>query len=76
MAKTKSITFPCASASISPNTGHVVDVDVSEPNVDFILSEIDKYDLIEYVQSNHNPDDIFEQKQLEEWALENGFVKE
>lgn len=31
---------------------------------------------IDWIGSNLEPDDIFAEKKLEEWALRNGFVKE
>ena len=33
-------------------------------------------DAIEWITGQFNPEDIFDEKQLEEWALDNGFVKE
>lgn len=40
------------------------------------LEEISRDELIDYVSSNYNPDDIFSRRELENWATGNGFVKE
>jgi len=33
-------------------------------------------EIIEYIQRNLNPDDVFSGKDLESWAESNGFIKE
>ena len=37
---------------------------------------IDFGDVLEYVQKNFEPDDIFDDDELDAWALANGYTKE
>ena len=42
-----------------------------------IFDYLDPVDIVvEWVQKHLNPDDVFDENQLAEWAEENGFVKE
>lgn len=45
---------------------------------DFITNVLnfDLDDVIEWVQKNSNPEDVFDKEDLEQWALDNGFVEE
>jgi hypothetical protein len=31
---------------------------------------------VEYIRDNLNPDEVYDKEDLEEWAIDNGFVKE
>ncbi len=33
-------------------------------------------EAIDYIKGNLNPQDVFDERDLREWALENGFVEE
>ena len=38
--------------------------------------EVDDDEIIDYVGRNMRPEDVFDDDQLREWALYNGFVEE
>ena len=38
--------------------------------------EINDADIIDYVKINYSPSEVFSEDMLNEWALNNGFVKE
>lgn len=42
---------------------------------DFEISVSDDV-LIEYIVSKHYPEDVFPENELEQWAKDNGYVKE
>ena len=50
------------------------DADVEKFVADEFLS-IDCGTLLQYIQDNFNPDEIFDKGELDEWAEENGYVK-
>lgn len=40
------------------------------------LEDVDLDDLVEFIQDKCRPDEVFGQIELEEWAENNGYVKE
>ena len=52
----------------------------SEDNAatDFLvrLLSIDFGDVLEYVQQNYQPEEVFSETELDDWATENGYIKE
>lgn len=38
--------------------------------------KIDDDEIIAYIQKNKRPDEVFEERELRDWALDNGFVEE
>ena len=47
-------------------------------NKQFLSSVINENlldEAINWIKSNMNPDDVFDEDQLEEWAKDNGFVE-
>jgi hypothetical protein len=40
------------------------------------IIEIEGDDLINFCQSNYEPEEVFDVKELEYWAESNGYVKE
>jgi len=42
--------------------------------LDLISLSINAQDLLEYVQDNFSPEDVFSDKELSDWALDAGFV--
>jgi hypothetical protein len=76
MAKTKSIEVTCSEAIISPNTYNLVSVNLSHPDVDSLLENMEKDDLTAYVRDALEPEDIFSETILEKWAEANGYVKQ
>ena len=45
-------------------------------NIMVDILEIDIFDIRKEIQLKFYPEDIFDTDELEEWAIENGFVKE
>ena len=43
--------------------------------IDIVLDDYRKT-IFEYVEENFSPEEVFDDKELEAWALDNGFVKE
>ncbi len=37
---------------------------------------VDDDEIIDYINSNKRPEDVFSEAELREWALDNGFVEE
>lgn len=40
-----------------------------------LLKVLDEYEILESVKKNYKPQEIFEAKELSEWAIKNGFIK-
>lgn len=76
MAKTKEIEFTGSAGRFDPSTYSLLRVTIEDPNMDELLSEVADEDLIDHVQNNFKPEDIFDSKELEKWAEENGYTKE
>lgn len=49
-----------------------------DENTSFIANNIGNIldEAVEWVSKNMDPDDVFTQAQLEEWAKHNGFIEE
>lgn len=77
MAKTKKISVTTTEEiritySRNKNTIHVDD-----PEVNDLLGEIEDADIVTYIQSEgFKPDEVFEEEDLNEWAISHGFIKE
>jgi len=46
----------------------------SHPDISSV--EIDDSAVIDYIKTRYSPEDIFPEKELEEWAESNGFIDE
>ena len=46
----------------------------AEVTVTSDLDEIDEDVLKEYITDNYTPDEVFDEKELADWAEENGYV--
>lgn len=50
----------------------------SAQNRDFVQALLPSYPLdeaIHFIQQNLSPEDVFEEKALEDWAFNNGYIK-
>jgi hypothetical protein len=43
---------------------------------DIILNQDPLDEAIEYIKKNFNPEDVFDDKELAQWALDNGFKED
>lgn len=76
MSKTKELPIECMEVRITPNRYNKVSVLVEEPILDDLLANIHKDDIVEwFVGQNFNPEDIFNQSELEKWAESEGYIK-
>jgi len=48
----------------------------SDQGIEIEVIEIEDESLLEHVQNYFNPEDVFEQNDLEEWAKSNEYIKE
>jgi hypothetical protein len=76
MAKTNEISVNCTDVQVLPNGNRMVTATLQEPDVDDILDSIDDYDLIDWVKRNKNPDDLFSETELIQWAESEGYIKQ
>lgn len=75
MPKTKEIAFTGTEIRISPNRYNGNNIVVEDPNSDEILYGMDNEDIIEWVQGNLDPEDVFPTTMLERWAEAEGYIK-
>lgn len=75
MANTSTLRFSCASVYSSADGSRTISLEISDPNVEELLGEIDEDDLKEYLGRKFEPEDVFSTTQLEKWAEANGYVK-
>lgn len=52
-------------------TGDVIEGVLDHFNVDDVLSEMKRDDIMEFLGETTEPDDVFTREELEEWAREN-----
>jgi hypothetical protein len=48
-------------------------------DMDHVISDMDEGlfdEVLEWIRSNRNPDDVFSRKDLDKWAEGNGYAKE
>ena len=77
MQKTKEITFEGASATISADYApKKVSVKVISPNISELFESMNEQDIKDHVKTGYSPSDIFDEKQLMDWANEHGYIKE
>lgn len=54
-----------------------VTVIVDDPQVEDMLSSMNKEDILTWIRSEgFKPDEIFEHEDLSEWAVSHGYIKE
>lgn len=75
MAKTKEITIMCDELTVTPNSHHNFQIEIEGFDVENILDHIDDSDLIVYIQSNKQPEEVFSQSELDKWAESEGYIK-
>lgn len=77
MSKTKEINIVTSDeVRIKPN-GRKTTVIIEDPEVNDMLAGVHEEDLISFIQSEgYKPDEIFEEEDLNEWAISHGFIKE
>lgn len=77
MPKTTTISIVTSEeVRITPNRNKTT-VHIDDPDITEILQGISNEDISEYVQwNNYKPDDLFTEEQLQNWANENGYIKE
>jgi hypothetical protein len=77
MQKTKEITFGCYSAEITFDYApKQVSVIIKEPIIDEVLESMNAQDIKNYVLEHFKVGEIFSEKDLNEWASDNGYEKE
>jgi len=76
MSKTKLLVIACTEARVVPNGRNMVTVHIDEPHVGDALTSFSSEDIVSYVASEYGPDEVFEEKDLQKWAEENGYIKE
>ncbi len=47
-----------------------------EYDINLIKATVDKDELINVVQANFSPEEVYGESELEQWATDNGFIKE
>lgn len=76
MYKTKEIQASCKGAYAHSEDRLTIMGKLEEPDIDHVLEDIHIEDLSGWLQDNKKPGDIFTEKQLSEWAEDNGYIKE
>lgn len=77
MPKTKQISIETSDEVRITNSRNKTIVHVDAPDIQELLKEIDSEDIVSFIQwDGYNPDEVFEEKQLDKWASENGYIKE
>lgn len=76
MSKTGQIQLACDGVRMEPRSVHNLTVILENPDTDHVLDEIHRDDLATWLQDNKSPDDVFTDKQLQQWAEDNGYVKQ
>jgi hypothetical protein len=67
--------FECTGINITAVTSKIISVDADDVDPMVILEEMPEEQLIEYVNRNKEPEDVFSETVLEKWAEANGYVK-
>lgn len=76
MSKTKELIIMCGEVSIASRGSYSVRIVLSDPDMEF-LSSIKKEDIFTHIQSEgYKPAAVFDEEELNEWALSHGFIKE
>lgn len=75
MAKTNGIEFSCESVHTTSSGRNLIKLEISNPNVDELLSDINEEDLTSYIAQKFDPENIYPETELEKWATANGYVK-
>ena len=57
-----------------PNEQEVVVAKFGYPNINEV--DVDDETVVDYVQGNFSPEEVFPQSELEGWAKANGFVRD
>lgn len=47
----------------------------TKTSVEINLADLDQDDLRSYVQENNYPGEVFPESELDDWAKENGYIK-
>jgi predicted AlkP superfamily phosphohydrolase/phosphomutase len=76
MSKTKQLRIICNEARIVPNRYNQVVAHIDDPNVNDALLSFHSDDLIEFVASNYDVEEVYGEKELTKWAADNGYVKQ
>lgn len=76
MPKTKEITIICDEAKIESTFGSSISVEIDSPKVFDLLDNLDREDIINWLEKNLNPEDVFSTTQLDKWAESEGYIKQ
>ena len=76
MSKTKTLSITSSEeVRISAYHGKST-VHVDNPEIEDMLKEVAWEDIVAYIQGeNTTPDEVFEEKDLDKWAEDHGYVK-
>lgn len=77
MAKTKKISITTSEEVRVTSNRNRSTIHIDEPEITELLQEISDEDIAEYVQwNNYKPEDLFDEAALNNWANQNGYIKE
>lgn len=76
MSKTKELAIICSGDARIVANRNKLTVHIEEPDVDDALTAFNSDDLIAYVSSNYGVEEVFDEKDLNKWAEDNGYVKQ
>jgi len=77
MTKTKKISITTTDEVRITSSRNVTTIHVDDPAITELLQEIADEDIAEYVQwNNYKPEDLFDEDALNNWANQNGYIKE
>ena len=74
MAHTKEISFHAESVKVEHQSRNL-SIEVEKPNVEELLAAMDKDDIKKFIAANFKPDEIFDDNDLNEWAIDNDYTK-
>lgn len=76
MAKTKRLSVYCNQArSFASDKGRLI-VHLEQPDVKDALLSFHSDDLIYFVSTNYAVEEMYNKKTLQDWAAQNGYVKQ
>ena len=74
MPKTKELSFSADSIKVE-HLSKCLSVEVELSDVDELLSNIDQDDIKKYISRNYKPDEVFDESDLHDWAIDNDYTK-
>ena len=76
MADTTELTIKCDECVIQSQRSSSLEIKVEYPDIPHLLGQITNEDLIDFMQREFTPDEIFTTDSLEKWAESEGYTKE